>query len=302
MRVVLAAAFFALVACGPRSADADPGTDGVSDVAGAMEPVAQITGLSGPEAVRYDPDRDVYYVSNFNGDGDTRDGNGFITRTNSDGEVLDLAFMVGTDVHPLHAPRGMNMEGGVLWVADVDGVHGFDPETGEHRAFHDLSGFSPGFLNDIGVNGSGTLYVTDTGLPRLYAITEGEATIAVEDSILGPANGITWDEPNGRFVLAPWYGVTDFATWVPGEDGGTLGTAGHIEAGLFDGIEPIQDGFLVATQSDSSLYYLHPTGFEQWLILPGRPADIAIDTRRQRVAVPYIDLNRVDIFDLPNRD
>jgi hypothetical protein len=30
----------------------------------------------------------------------------------------------------------------------------------------------------------------------------------------------------------------------------------------------------------------------------GRPADIGIDTRRQRVAVPYVALNRVDIWSL----
>jgi hypothetical protein len=33
--------------------------------------------------------------------------------------------------------------------------------------------------------------------------------------------------------------------------------------------------------------------------VPGRPADIGVDTRRGRVAVPYIALNRVDIWALP---
>jgi hypothetical protein len=32
----------------------------------------------------------------------------------------------------------------------------------------------------------------------------------------------------------------------------------------------------------------------------GAPADIGIDTRRNRVAVPYIDLDRVDIWQLPD--
>lgn len=276
--------------------DSTPATQPDDEPAG---PVAQITGLSGPEAVRYDPEGDAYFVSNFNGDGGTRDANGFITRASVDGEVLDLQFMIGTEEYPLHAPRGMNIEGGVLWVADVDGVHGFDRETGEHVEFHDLSGFEPGFLNDIGVNGTGVLYVTDTGKPRLYQIANGAATIAVEDSVLGPANGVTWDARNERFIFAPWHGVQDFAWWQPGEDGGTLGHAGRIEAGRFDGIEPVGEGFLVATQSDSSLYYLSDSGVEKWLDVAGPPADIGIDTRRQRVAVPYIALDRVDIWPLP---
>jgi hypothetical protein len=33
----------------------------------------------------------------------------------------------------------------------------------------------------------------------------------------------------------------------------------------------------------------------------GEPADIGIDTRRQHVAVPYLDLNRVDIWRLPDQ-
>ena len=168
------------------------------------------------------------------------------------------------------------------------------------QVFHDLSGFSPGFLNDVGVDGSGTIYVTDTGQPRLYAVTDGEAVIAVEDSVLGPANGITWDESNGRFVFAPWHGVTAFASWTPGPDGGTLGTAGSIDAAFFDGIEPHADGFLVATQSDSSIYFMNDQGFERWVRVAGSPADIAVDTQRGRVAVPFISLDRVDIWSLPS--
>ncbi len=290
-----------VVGCGQADSASEEAPAAAADVqvAGPQDVVAQITGLSGPEAVRYDPEFDVYYVSNFNGDSGDRDANGFITRATATGDVTDLQFMVGTDDHPLHAPRGMNIEGGVLWVADNDGVHGFDRSTGAQVEFHDLSGFEPGFLNDIGVNGSGVLYVTDTGKPRVYAIEDGIATIAVEDPVLGPPNGITWDEQNGRFVLAPWAGVTEFASWTPGPDGGTLGSAGRIDAGYFDGIEPIRGGLLIASQADSTLYFMDEGRAVAWIRVAGDPADIGIDTRRMRVAVPYIGLDRVDIWDLP---
>lgn len=293
----------AIAACAPAAdapADAtdEPAADEPAAVPGPDQVLAQITGLAEPEAVRYDDEHDVYYVSNFNGDGGERDGNGFITLASADGEVLELQFMTGTDDFPMHAPRGMNIEGGLLWVADVDGVHGFNRETGAHAAFHDLSSFEPGFLNDIGVDGSGTLYVTDTGQPRVYAINDGVASIAVEDQALGPANGITWDSREGRFVFAPWHGVTEFAAWTPGPDGGTMAVAGSIDAAFFDGIEPFEGGFLVASQSDSSLYLMTATEATQRLRVAGNPADIGLDTRRNNVAVPYISLNRVDIWSL----
>ena len=89
-------------------------------------------GLVGPEAVRYDPGQDVYFVSNFNGDPGEASGNGFVARVSAaDGQIETLRFMVGTDEFPFHAGRGMYFAGDTLWVADRDGVHGFHRETGE---------------------------------------------------------------------------------------------------------------------------------------------------------------------------
>src|SRR6056297_4021093 len=101
--------------------------DGAQQTAG---PVVVIDGLSGPEAVHYDVEQDVYFVSNFNGDA-AGDANGFISKVSSDGTIDDLQFITGTDVRPLHGPRGMYITGDTLWAADAEGVHGFNTGTGE---------------------------------------------------------------------------------------------------------------------------------------------------------------------------
>ncbi|NNM35275.1 MAG: hypothetical protein HKO53_19525, partial [Gemmatimonadetes bacterium] len=160
----------ATAACGPNDGGGEP-VDGAEAPEGqasaavlalplqdSTDRVAIIEGLSGPEAVRYDPRQDVYFVSNFNGAGDARDGNGFISRAAADGSMEELRFMVGTEDAPLHAPRGMYLVGDTLWVADADGIHGFHSGTGSHLAFVDLSGFSPGFLNDVTAGPDGALY------------------------------------------------------------------------------------------------------------------------------------------------
>src|ERR1051326_3673129 len=41
-------------------------------------------GMKTPESVRYDPELDVYYVSNINGNPSQHDGNGFIDRVRAD--------------------------------------------------------------------------------------------------------------------------------------------------------------------------------------------------------------------------
>lgn len=261
-------------------------------------------GLDGPEAVRYDAGQDVYFVSNFTGNPGEADGTGFIARVSAaDGQIETLRFMVGTDEYPLHAGRGMYFAGDTLWVADRDGVHGFHRETGEHLAFVDFTEHDPGFLNDLALGPDGALYVTDTGRSRVYRMAAGRATIALADTTMPPPNGITWDADEGRFLLAPWGGRQDFYNWfpdrAPGQD--DLGPFTTSAGGRFDGIEAWADHLLVASQSDSTLYALHPDTNRAVIRLPGRPADIGVDTQRGRVAIPYVSLDRVDVFALPPR-
>lgn len=259
--------------------------------------IAQITGLSGPEAVRYDPDQDVWFIANFGASGDEdRDGNGFITRAAADGTIEELRFMVGSGVAPLHMPRGMTIHGDTLWVADMDGVHGFDRRTGAHLRFVDMTEHEPGFINDVDVDAGGVLYATDTQLGRVYRVGAESATIAVEDSLTGPPNGITWDDTRAAFLLAPWDGEQRLRTWDPATD--VFAEVTTLPGGNFDGIEIVNGGILLASQADSSLHLFDGTTVRTMARVPGRPADIGVDTQRGRVAVPYIALNRVDIWEI----
>jgi sugar lactone lactonase YvrE len=257
--------------------------------------VASISGLSGPEAVRYDPDQDVYFISNFNGE-PAGDSNGFVTRARPDGAVDSLRFLVGTSAAPLHGPRGMFITGDTLWVADADGVHLFHRQTGAHLRFVDFRSFAPGFLNDIVQGPDDAIYITDTGRSRVYRIAGGTITIAIEDTALANPNGITWDPANTRFLLASWNPAPPIHSW----DGRTGVTAiGTAARGRNDGIELVGDRVLIATQSDSSINMLVSGEIRPYIRTPGQAADIGIDTRRWRVLVPYVDLDRVDIWAVP---
>lgn len=258
--------------------------------------LVSIDGFSGPEAVRYDPDQDLYFISNFNGPGGERDSNGFISKVSPQGVIDSLRFMTGTEEHPLHAPRGMYITGDTLWAADADGVHGFDRMTGNQIAFIDFTSFEPGFLNDIVKGAEGALYVTDTGKSVVYKIenkTPSEAT----EVLPYPPNGIAINS-EGSVVMAPWNGGLTFykiTAVMPGY-------IQHMKAesgGNYDGIEFIDGRMLAASQVDSSLHVLNDGEDHIAIQLPGRPADIGIDTKRNHVAVPYVALNRVDIWPLP---
>ena len=252
------------------------------------------SGLSGPEAVRYDPELDLFFVSNFN-DEPAGDSNGFVSKLSPDGDVLVAKFMVGTEDQPFHGGRGMFIDQSGLWVVDAGGVHLFDRNSGEQLDFVDFSEFELGFLNDITMGKDGALYVTDTGTASLYKIVEREASFVTKVP-MNP-NGITSDPETGRLLMAPWSDSDEIIAWDIDEE--SITSVGKLDGGgNFDGIEVVGNRIIIASQMDTSLHFMVDGADSRAVELPGKPADIGIDTKRNTVAVPYVSLNRVDIIPL----
>lgn len=251
-------------------------------------------GLSGPEAVRYDPELDVFFVSNFN-DEPAGDANGFVSKVSPDGEVLVAKFMVGTEDWPFHGGRGMFIDQSGLWVVDANGVHLFDRHSGKQLDFVDLSEFDPGFPNDIVMGKDGALYVTDTGTASLYRIADRKASLA--GKVPMNPNGITADPDTGRLLMVPWSDGDEIIAWDIDEE--RFSAVGKLNGGgNFDGIEVVGNTIIIASQMDTSLHFMVDGVDRRAIELPGKPADIGIDTKRNTVAVPYVALDQVDIISL----
>lgn len=284
-------------ACGGEDASPETGAGGGADDGPTARLVATVDGLAGPEAVKYDPEQDVYFVANFGPTADSqRDANGFISRVGPDGAIQDRTFITGSEAQPLHMPRGMAIQGDRLWVADVDGIHAFDRITGEALTFVDFRSFEPGFLNDIAIAPDGTVFITDTGRGRVYEVRNGTPAIAVEDDRTGPPNGITWDAGRATFLLAPWGGGQIIRAWTA--EGGFEDVV-TVDGGNFDGIEVVGDRIILASQNDSSLWVVAGGTPRRVARLGGQPADIGVDAGRGHVAIPYISRNLVEIWEVP---
>ena len=296
LNCIIAPAF--LAACSTSKSD-----DATRDTLASAQPdsarlIASPGGFNGPEAVRYDPDQDVYFVTNWGtGDPAAKDNNGAISRMTPDGVIERLQFIVGgAGGATLHSPRGMTIVGDTLWAVDADAVRAFNRRTGAPLATVDFSAFKLGFLNDIAA-GPDALYVTDTGTDRIYRIAGGRVTVALQDSALGNPNGITWDGTGRRFIVVPWEDSV-IKAWTVGSK--TLSVIGRDGATKFDGVEILSgDRVLVSSQSDSSLHLFTGSTGRPIIRTGGEPADIAVDTKRNRVAVPFVARNLVEIWQLP---
>ncbi len=295
------AAFVAILAACASSGTSAAGTTTTAGGTTAIKPWFVRDGFVAPEAVRYDPDQDVYFVGNWGtGSASATDNNGYISRMRPDGQIETLKFIAGgTNGVVLHAPRGMYIVGDTLWVADADAVRGFDRKTGAKLANVDFSGLDRGFLNDVAADATGTVYVTDTGRNKLYKVQgEGGPTLVVSDSALGSPNGITWDAANKRFIIVPYGGAHSIRAWVPGTT--TLTDVSTSTGAKWDGVEVLPGGrVLVSSQADSSVHVFEGTTGHAIIHTQGAPADIAVDTKRNRVAVPVVALNHVEIYELP---
>jgi sugar lactone lactonase YvrE len=193
----------------------------------------------------------------------------------------------------------MYVVGDTLWVADADAVRGFNKRTGAKLANIDFSALDRGFLNDVAADATGTVYVTDTGRNKVYKVQgEGGPTLVVNDSTLGAPNGITWDAANNRFIIVPYGGFKGIRGWAPGSS--TMTVLGVSTGAKYDGVEVLSGGrVLVSSQADSSLHLFSGNAGHAIIKTLGPPADIAVDTKRNRVAVPVVAMNHVEIYELP---
>ncbi|MCR9223413.1 MAG: hypothetical protein NXH70_05025 [Hyphomonas sp.] len=203
MRRLALVSFLAFAACSPPEY-ADPDvveTKVITEEAGAeatlptetstLPELTQVwvtSGFEAPEGVAVDGN--VLYISNVAGEGDAKDGEGWISRVSMDGTVLEEKWVEG-----LNAPKGLGIRDGKLFVSDYDAYHVIDIARGKIENTYPVEG--AGFLNDIAVWQNG-VYLSDSGSARIFQIDVNGYKEWLADERLGGVNGL-W--PDGDRLL-----------------------------------------------------------------------------------------------------
>jgi hypothetical protein len=180
----------------------------VCDAAEPLKPVWTITKCVGtPSHALYDPESETLFVSQISGEGDKKDGVGFVSRLDLDGNMLECDWVSGLD-----APKGIARRGRTLWVSDIDRLHRIDIPSGKVTQCLAVPGAS--FLTGVAVDSHGTVYVADMLTSTIHQYRDGEFTVlAAGDELESPA-GLLMD--GERLIVAAWGLTSDYTTKAPG--------------------------------------------------------------------------------------
>lgn len=167
-----------------------------------------IAGFASPESVVVAGEH--VYVSNVGEKLEpfAKDGDGFITRLDRQGNVRELKWKSG-----LNAPKGMIAHNGVLYVADIDRVLGWRMSDGKQVFELDLAATGVRFLNAfaafsghrllLSATDQGKVYVIHTRHPRYEELRfdvppQGPNGLDLSGQVLTVVEWGTDERPNGK--------------------------------------------------------------------------------------------------------
>lgn len=265
----------------------------------AVWSVGQAEGVQAPESAYYDEDSGLLFVSQMGAGGaGAKDGDGFISKMNVAGEILELKWVTG-----LSAPKGMRSHGGTLWVSDIDRLLGIRIATGE--TVHEVAVPGAKFLNDVACGEDGSVYVSDMLTGHIHRYDDGRLSVFAEGSVVEHPNGLLVQ--GNRLIVASWGpGIReDFSTEMPGRvfaldlDTGERTDLMGESLGNLDGLEADGRGGYIVTDWVAGLVYRIAGGkAERLMSFPKGAADIAFFPATDRLILPEMLENKITAFDL----
>jgi hypothetical protein len=265
----------------------------------AVSVLRTAAGFQAPESVYWDPGSRSWFVSNVAGKENEKDGKGWISRLDGNGNVVQERWVEG-----LSSPHGIRVGGRTLYVADIDMLAVIDLPTARIRTRIPAPGAR--FLNDVAIGPDGEVYVSDTLTDTIYRCSKACDVFVKSGRLEGP-NGLLVD--GGRLIVATWGAITDpatFATKVPGrllqvdlKTKQVTPVGNGRPLGNLDGLEKRGSGYLVSDFNAGKLYFVSASGAARVLKSGFREsADIGYDPSRNLVAVPQMASGTVEFVRL----
>lgn len=241
--------------------------------------------LKVPESVLYDASAKLLYVSNIDGDAGAMDGRGSIGKVGLDGKIIQVEWVTG-----LNAPKGMGIFQSSLYVADLDAVAVIDIKAAKITKRIKIPGAV--FLNDITIDKSGVVYVSDSRTKKIHMIEKDQPSILLENL----------QNPNGLLYVGGVLYFVDMGTFnkLTNSTDRTLIAKGMEPS--TDGIEQVAAGEWIVSSWAGAVYYVKADGTTQELLNTKEQkinsADIGYDPQKRIVYVPTFAKNSIVAYQL----
>lgn len=238
-------------------------------------------GIHVPESVLYHAGTDRVYVSLI-GQGATDQGEIAVLRT--DGAVENAHWVTG-----LNAPKGLAIHQGLLYVADVTRVVVIDIMT--RNIIDEISIEGSTFLNDVTVDDTGVVYISDTRDDKIYQLRNGKVSLYLDK--VPSVNGL-------KFYKGKLLALAGTEFWsIDKNKQVTVFTKGFEKGG--DGLEPLSNGDYVVTCWPGLIYYVTAKGeIHKIQDVQGKmnTADLGYNAKENVIYIPTFNSNSVIAYKL----
>lgn len=239
-----------------------------------------------PECVVYDPDRNALYVTNYDAynpsAGQPRQT---VSRLLLDGTVDRLDWVAG-----LSNPTGMAVHEGTLYVVERTGVAEIDIESAAIVERYPLA--EAGLLNDIAIDASGTMYVSDSRKDVIYRGSGGVFEEWLEGDDVDDPNGVCVD---GDKLI--WGNNGDRSLKAADISTGRVTTVTELAEGVIDGVTVDGRGGYLVSHWQGRIYRIGASGDVFKLLdvsVPGtKCADFAYLPGQGMLVIPSFTGHRV---------
>ena len=228
-------------------------------------------------------DKTVIYTSLIDGQPWEKDGKGGIATISPSGKIINANFITG-----LHAPKGMDKFGNLLYVANIDEIVAIDTKAG--KIDHRIPVAGAENLNDVSIDSKGNIYVTDSKQGKVYKVVNKVSSLVYE--------GVRGS--NGIKVMGDKIYIAGSGLFV--SEGGAKPTKLTDLPHGGDGIEPVGNGDFIVSEWSGYVYYVKADGTKELLLdthtTQNKTADIGYDPATKTVYIPTFSTNAIEAYKL----
>lgn len=244
-----------------------------------------------PESVVYDPTRDCFYVSNYDGyNPSSNQGKQSVSRVSLEAKAVDLEWATG-----LNNPTGMAVFDGKLFVVERENLVEIDPDSGLVETRYSIP--QPGFVNDVAADDSGNLYISDSSKHVIYRFSGGVISEWIKSDEIRNPNGL---HVQGKKLIVGNNG--DNCLKAVDLDSKEITKILNLGPGIIDGIQSDKRGNLLVSHWSGKIYRISPDGTVEKLLDMTVPktntADFSYSEEKGLLMIPTFSDNRILVYEL----